>query len=144
MEIQVLASKSELGRLAAKRAADTIRAAIGERGTAHLIAATGASQLEFLEALVQEPDIEWSRTSFLHLDEYVGLPESHPASFRRYLRERIVDRHVMWVDGAAPPGEYALEVGMYDPGTGTRLAAMARDGTLANHITLARVRVAAP
>ena len=58
--------------------------------------------------------------------------------------ERIVDRHVMWVDDAAPAGEYALEVGMYEPGTGARLAAMARDSSLTDHITLARVRVVAP
>jgi glucosamine-6-phosphate deaminase len=57
-----------------------------------VIAATGASQFEFLEALVVTPDIEWAKTVFFHLDEYVGLPETHPASFRRYLKERIVER----------------------------------------------------
>src|SRR5260370_36543315 len=65
---------------------------MAERGNGYRVAATGASQFEFLEALVQEPNIEWARTVFFHLDEYVGMRASHPASFRRYLQERIVDR----------------------------------------------------
>lgn len=56
-----------------------------------MIAATGASQFEFLDALTQE-NIDWIKVVFFHLDEYVGLPESHPASFRRYLKERVVSR----------------------------------------------------
>lgn len=80
-----------MGRAAANDAATIIRGAISDRGQACLIAATGASQFEFLEALTKQKDIEWDRTIFFHLDEYVDLPESHPASFRRYLRERIVD-----------------------------------------------------
>jgi glucosamine-6-phosphate deaminase len=58
---------------------------------AHLIAATGASQFEFLDALMIK-EIDWSKVVFFHLDEYVGLSDTHPASFRRYLKERIVDR----------------------------------------------------
>jgi len=90
MNIQILNSKQEVGQVAATDAAKIIRNTIAERSHAHLIAATGASQFEFLEALVQQPDIDWTKTTFFHLDEYVGLPESHPASFRKYLKERIV------------------------------------------------------
>jgi glucosamine-6-phosphate deaminase len=91
MNIQTFNSKQELGQAAATDAAKIIRNAIAERGHAYLIAATGASQFEFLEALVQQPGIDWTKTTFFHLDEYVGLPESHPASFRKYLKERIAN-----------------------------------------------------
>jgi glucosamine-6-phosphate deaminase len=91
MNVQIFKSKQEVGQAAATDAARIIRHAIAERFGAYLIAATGASQFEFLDALVQQPDIDWTKTTFFHLDEYVGLPESHPASFRKYLKERIVD-----------------------------------------------------
>jgi glucosamine-6-phosphate deaminase len=81
-----------LAEAASVEAADLIREAIAARGEAYLIAATGASQFEFLDALVLQPDIDWGQVNFFHLDEYVGLPKTHPASFRRYLQERIVDR----------------------------------------------------
>ena len=92
MEVLAFATKTEMAAAAAARAAVALRGAIAARGRAHVIAATGASQFEFLDALVRTPGIDWPRTAFFHLDEYVGLPESHPASFRRYLKERIVDR----------------------------------------------------
>ncbi len=91
MNVIVFDSKIQMGQAAANDAAGIIRHAIAERGKAYLIAATGASQFEFLEALVNQ-DVDWTQTTFFHLDEYVGLPASHPASFRRYLKERIVDR----------------------------------------------------
>src|SRR2546428_4859497 len=92
MEVLAFATKTEMAAAAAARAAEALRSAIAARGRAHVIAATGASQFEFLDALVRAAGIDWSRTVFFHLDEYVGLPEAHPASFRRYLKERIVDR----------------------------------------------------
>ena len=92
MDIQVFNSKTELGEAAAGRAAEIIKQAISARGQAYLIAATGASQFEFLDALVRQPEIDWSKTTFFHLDEYVGFDESHPASFRKYLKERIINR----------------------------------------------------
>src|SRR2546422_1522242 len=92
MKVAIFDSRTQLAEAAANEAADIIREAIAEREQAHLIAATGASQFEFLEALVRQPNIDWGQTIFFHLDEYVGLPEAHRASFRRYLRERIVDR----------------------------------------------------
>lgn len=91
MNVAVFDSKLHMGQAAADEAAGIIRRAISERGKAWLIAATGASQFEFLDALMNQ-DIDWNQTTFFHLDEYVGLPASHPASFRRYLKERIVDR----------------------------------------------------
>ncbi len=91
MNVAIFKSKITMGQAAAASAAGIIRHAIARRGKAYLIAATGASQFEFLEALVNQ-DVDWKQTVFFHLDEYVGLPASHPASFRRYLNERIVDR----------------------------------------------------
>ena len=92
MEIRIFDTKAELGGAAAARAASVLRAAIAERGRTRAIAATGASQFEFLDALTRAPGIDWGRVELFHLDEYVGLPESHPASFRGYLKERIVER----------------------------------------------------
>ena len=113
MEVRVLPGKAEMGAAAAAQAADLIRQAIASRGTANVIAATGASQFEFLDALTRAPGIDWARTVFFHLDEYVGLPPSHPASFRRYLKERIVERvhpgafHMIAGDAADPAAECA-------------------------------------
>ena len=91
MQLEIFDTKAELGHAAATHAAKIINQAIGERGAAYVIAATGASQFEFLDSLVLE-EIDWGKVVFFHLDEYVGLPESHPASFRRYLKERILSR----------------------------------------------------
>ena len=111
MDVRELATKVEMGRAAAEEAATALREAIARKGRAHAIAATGASQFEFLDALVATEGIEWGKTVFFHLDEYVGLPETHPASFRRYLRERIVARvdpgafHFIAGDAADPAAE---------------------------------------
>ena len=116
MDVQVFDSKDDLGRAAADHAAEVIARAIAERGAACLIAATGASQFEFLDALVQKPEIDWSKTTFFHLDEYVGLSGAHPASFRKYLRERIADRvhpgEFYFVEGERPdPQSECLRLG---------------------------------
>jgi len=92
METRIFATKEEMGAAAAARAASILGEAIDARGRAHVIAATGASQFAFLDSLTRVSDVDWARVVFFHLDEYVGLPEDHPASFRRYLRERIVER----------------------------------------------------
>ena len=84
--------KKDLGRAAAEQAAASIRNAIRESGRARIIAATGASQFDFLEVLTKAEDIDWRRVEMFHLDEYIGLPMSHPASFRRYLRERLIQK----------------------------------------------------
>jgi glucosamine-6-phosphate deaminase len=111
MNLVIFDSRSRLAEAAADEAAGVIRQAIADRGHAYLIAATGSSQFEFLDALVQQANIDWGQTTFFHLDEYVGLAEGHPASFRRYLRERIVDRihpgafHFLNGDAANPTAE---------------------------------------
>jgi glucosamine-6-phosphate deaminase len=92
VQIDVSPSKAELGRRAALAGAAEIRAAIAARGQANVIVATGASQFDTLEHLVQQPDIDWGQVTFFHLDEYAGMPDTHPASFRRYLKERLVER----------------------------------------------------
>src|ERR1044071_5876322 len=91
MKLQIFNTKLELGQAAARDAATIINQAVDERDAAYVIAATGASQFEFLEALAPEK-VDWTKVVFFHLDEYVELPESHPASFRRYLKERVVSR----------------------------------------------------
>jgi len=91
VQLKVFETKRELGEAAARDAAKIINQAISERNVAYVIAATGASQFDFLDAL-RVAQIDWSKVVFFHLDEYVGLPESHPASFRRYLQERLVSR----------------------------------------------------
>jgi glucosamine-6-phosphate deaminase len=81
-----------MGLAAAEAGANLIRQALAARGEATIIVATGASQFEMLAALVEQPDIAWHRVTAFHLDEYVGLPLDHPASFRKYLWERFVSR----------------------------------------------------
>ena len=92
MLIKVFEEKKDLGRAAAEQAAVSIRNAIHESGRARIIAATGAAQFEFLEVLTKAADIDWPRVEMFHLDEYIGLPMSHPASFRRFLQERLIQK----------------------------------------------------
>lgn len=84
--------KAAVGRRAASDGAAHIRTALRERGEASIIVATGASQFEMLSALVEEEGIDWNRITGFHLDEYVGLPLAHDASFRKYLWNRFVSR----------------------------------------------------
>ena len=92
MEVIICETKQELGRKAAAVGAETIRRALAEHGEASIILATGASQFETLDALAASDSIDWGRVTGFHLDEYAGLPLSHPASFRRYLQERFLDK----------------------------------------------------
>ncbi len=91
MEIIISNTKEDLGRKAAAKGAELIRKALAEKGEVNIIVATGASQFEMLEALVKE-DVDWSKVTGFHLDEYIDLPVTHPASFRKYLKERFVDK----------------------------------------------------
>jgi glucosamine-6-phosphate deaminase len=91
-KIEILADKDFLGQAAAVHAATSLRRTLSNQGSARLVAATGASQFEFLDALTSAPDIDWSRVEVFHLDEYVGLPSTHPASFRKYLLERLIHK----------------------------------------------------
>jgi glucosamine-6-phosphate deaminase len=92
MVIKCFKDKGEMAKIAAGQAGAAIRQAIKENGKARIIAATGASQFQFLEALTSLPEIDWKRVEMFHLDEYIGLPESHPASFRRFLKERLIQK----------------------------------------------------
>ena len=92
MNIEIFDDKLSLAKAAADRAAATLNQALAERGHARIIAATGASQFDFLDALTARHDIDWHRVEMFHLDEYIGLPADHPASFRKFLRERLVAR----------------------------------------------------
>jgi glucosamine-6-phosphate deaminase len=92
MRIGVFDTKDALGAAAARDAADGIRAAVAERGAANVVVATGASQFEMLAHLVEEPGVDWGLVTAFHLDEYVGMAPGHPASFRKYLRKRFVEK----------------------------------------------------
>lgn len=91
MKIVINKNSKELGESAGKVAAQLIKEFIEKNGEANIILATGASQFETLNQLIKE-DIDWSKVSMFHLDEYIGLPESSPASFRKYLKERFLDK----------------------------------------------------
>lgn len=88
MRIEIHEDRETLGQAAAAEGARAIRAALARQDRAAIIVATGASQFEMLKALVAR-DLDWSRVTAFHLDEYVGIDAGHPASFRRYLRERF-------------------------------------------------------
>ncbi|MCC9608670.1 glucosamine-6-phosphate deaminase [Blastopirellula sp. JC732] len=109
MNIQIFDDASQLGVAAARQGAAAIRTAIAEKGFANIIVATGASQFETLAALIAESDIDWSCVTGFHLDEYLGISDQHPASFRLYLRERFVDKVPLkafhYVDGSDPNPE---------------------------------------
>jgi glucosamine-6-phosphate deaminase len=90
MTVFVSSNPDELGKAAGKAAGELIRNAIASKGQANIILATGTSQFETLKQLVSEERIDWSKVVMFHLDEYIGLPETHNASFRKYLRERFI------------------------------------------------------
>ena len=92
MNLTVFADKKSLAVAAGTQAATAIREAIAARGEARIIAATGASQFDFLEVLTKAPHISWDRVEMFHLDEYIGISQEHPASFRAYLRHRVIDK----------------------------------------------------
>jgi len=90
--IKCFNDKLEMARAAAEQAATILRKTVQAEGKARLIAATGASQFEFLQVLTSLPGIDWQQVEMFHLDEYIGLPASHPASFRRFLQERLIQK----------------------------------------------------
>jgi glucosamine-6-phosphate deaminase len=106
MKVAVHPDPVTAARAAAATAARLLREAIAARGGAAFVAATGVSQIAFLDDLVAEPGIDWPRTTLFHLDEYIGFPADHPASFRRYLRERLTSRVPVgtahFIEGDAP------------------------------------------
>ena len=104
-----------MSRAAARHASRTLHDAIARRGQARIVAATGASQFEFLAALTKAPGIDWARVEMFHLDEYVGLSIEHPASFRKYLLDRLVEptgiRRYHLLDGERDAARVADRVG---------------------------------
>jgi len=90
--VRVFEDKQSLGLAAAEQASVAIRRAILDRGRARIIAATGASQLDFLDALTKMKNIDWQRVEMFHLDEYIGLSITHPASFRKYLLDHLIHK----------------------------------------------------
>ena len=135
MEVRICKDKVALGKSAAKYTAELLRAAIAEKGYARIILSTGASQFDTLSALVNE-DVDWSRVDMFHLDEYVGLAETHGASFRKYLKERFVAklpsalRSANFVDGTEESikaltmklREAEVDVGLIGIGENTHIA----------------------
>ena len=91
MKIKINNTPKELGEEAAQFVSKLINKAIFEKGCARIALSTGASQLDTLEALIKT-DVDWSRVEMFHLDEYVGLPETHKASFRKYLKEKFISK----------------------------------------------------
>lgn len=107
VQIEIFETKEELGAKAGVDGGEEILKAIDEKGFAHIILATGASQFETLTHLIHVRNIDWSKVVMFHLDEYVGLPETHNASFRKYLKERFVNKvgilkDVFFIDGDKP------------------------------------------
>lgn len=111
--VTIYETSEELGRAAARELGAILARAIDARGDAAIVLATGNSQLPFFQALRDRPEIRWDRITVLHMDEYLGMDERHPASFRRYLRERVVDvfhpRAFHGIAGDAPDPEAEAE-----------------------------------
>ncbi len=92
LEVRVFPDARQLAVAAADDAADAINRAVAARGIANVMLATGNSQVAFLDVLTHRRDVDWSRVVGFHMDEYAGMTPDHPASFRRYMRERVVRR----------------------------------------------------
>ena len=135
MEIRICKTKEDLGKSAAAYTAEILRAAIAKKGYARIVLSTGASQFDTIKSLVTE-DVDWTKVDMFHLDEYVALPITHPASFRKYLQERFVDklpcalRSVNFVDGTAEGiaaltaklREDEIDIGLIGIGENTHIA----------------------
>lgn len=121
MEIHVLEDKAAAGHAAAEVGAERIRSALAARHRAVIVLATGASQFEMLDRLVRAESMDWGRVTAFHLDEYAGLSPDHPASFRRYLRERFKERlpaplaafHAIQGDAPDPQAECVRLEGLF-------------------------------
>jgi glucosamine-6-phosphate deaminase len=113
--VKVFEDKLSLSRAAAEHAASALIRAIHDNNGARIIVATGASQLDFLEALTKRENIDWRRVEMFHLDEYLGLPITHPASFRKYLLDHLIHKtgitQYHFLDGNGDPREVILRTG---------------------------------
>src|SRR2546430_6958537 len=137
MVLKVLPDKSSLSKMAAEHAAEAIGRAICDRGQARIIAATAASQFEFLDALTKMPGIDWQKVEVFHLDEYIGLPITHPGSFRKMLLDHLIKKtgiakyHLL--DGDADPAEVVRRVGkeLTSAGIDVAFVSIGENGNLA-------------
>ena len=117
MNLSISGTKEELGSVAAAAGARKIREALSERKEVSIVMASAASQFEVIGALLKETAIEWERVILFHLDEYIGLPEDHPASFSRFLRDRFVEllprqlKCFYPIDGCADPDSECERLG---------------------------------
>jgi len=115
MTVQIYSTVEQMGVAAAARGAEKIREAIAARGQANIIIATGASQFSMLQNLIKAPGLDWTKVTMFHLDEYVGVEESHPASFRKYIKERFVAnlpaplKAAYYVNGSNPNPQQACD-----------------------------------
>jgi glucosamine-6-phosphate deaminase len=113
MEVIISASPSEAGKKAAHKGAELINTAIKKKGSANIIMATGVSQFDMLACLIKEK-IDWNKVTAFHLDEYIGLPASHPASFRKYLKDRFADQVELkkfnYINGDEDPEDECLRL----------------------------------
>ncbi len=115
MLLRAFADRVSLGRAAAGQAAATIRRALAERGEARIVTATGAAQFEFLAALTAMPNIDWPKVEAFHLDEYIGLPATHPGSFQKFLKDNLASKtgivNFHYLEGNGDVAAAAREVG---------------------------------
>jgi glucosamine-6-phosphate deaminase len=115
LDVRVYESAGTLARAACDDTIAALATAVDERGDASIMLATGNSQLAFLAELITRHEIDWTRVTAFHMDEYVGLPGSHPASFQRYMRERVAAhlplRAFHYLDGSAEPEREARRYG---------------------------------
>ena len=115
MYVNVLRSKLDAGEAAARHAAQSLLRVLSHSETVRIIAATGASQLDFFESLTSTPGIDWQRVEMFHLDEYIGIPTTHAASFRKYLMERFIRKTGMTryhlLDGEQNPDHVIRVIG---------------------------------
>ena len=110
MEKRVFENPENMGAAAGGQAAEALKSVLKEKGYANIILATGTSQFNTLKTLVETPGIDWSRVTMFHLDEYIGIPVSHPASFRKYLKERFITqvqelKAAHFIDGENDPAK---------------------------------------
>jgi len=115
MVVKVFGDKGDMAKAAAEHAATSIRGALSRNDDARILAATGTSQFDFLEALTRSAGIDWKRVEMFHLDEYIGLPATHPASFRKILMERLILRTGIvkyhFLDGDTDPLDTIRRIG---------------------------------
>jgi glucosamine-6-phosphate deaminase len=112
LQVAIYGDPNEMGEAAADFVKSKLNGAIQQRGEANLILATGASQFSFLKALEQKV-VDWTKITVFHLDEYKGISDQHPASFRKYLKERILDavapKKIYFLNGDAPDLEKEMK-----------------------------------